>query len=118
MSLKKKKKGLGQPEILVVKVSFNDKKCKVQQITRKTMQLITSYKLSSDFDHRERDLESGCRLYSLGTKKLIISLRKENVAELHHKTALYIKSTAVRRNLYLALVRPHLGYATQIWSPQ
>ena len=30
----------------------------------------------------------------------------------------YILNAAVRRTIYLALVRPHLGYATQIWAPQ
>jgi hypothetical protein len=30
----------------------------------------------------------------------------------------FIKSTAPRRTLYLALVRSHFGYASQIWAPQ
>jgi hypothetical protein len=34
------------------------------------------------------------------------------------RSSLYIHNTAVRRMLYLALVRPHLGYATQTWAPQ
>ena len=30
----------------------------------------------------------------------------------------YIQSTQTRRSLYLSIVRCHLGYATQVWSPQ
>ena len=30
----------------------------------------------------------------------------------------YIQSTQTRRTLHLSIVRCHLGYATQVWSPQ
>ena len=30
----------------------------------------------------------------------------------------YIQSTQTRRTLYLSIARCHLGYATQVWSPQ
>ena len=29
-----------------------------------------------------------------------------------------IKNASVRRVIYLKLVRPHLGYAAQVWAPQ
>ena len=31
---------------------------------------------------------------------------------------MYIHNQEVRRTLYLALVRPHVSYATQVWAPQ
>ena len=34
------------------------------------------------------------------------------------RNTLFVKNTAARRALYLALVRSHFGYATQVWSPQ
>ena len=30
----------------------------------------------------------------------------------------HIQSTDVRRSIYLTIVKPHLGYATQVWVPQ
>ena len=36
---------------------------------------------------------------------------------IRHNTR-FVKSTLVRHSAYLAILRPHLGYATQVWSPQ
>jgi hypothetical protein len=35
-----------------------------------------------------------------------------------HRSTMEIPNVKIRRSLYLALVRPALGYATQVWSPQ
>ena len=35
-----------------------------------------------------------------------------------HRASRYIQSTQTRHTLYLSIVRCHLGYATQVWSPQ
>ena len=34
------------------------------------------------------------------------------------RSSRYIRESSTRRTMYLALVRPHLGYATHVWSPQ
>jgi hypothetical protein len=34
------------------------------------------------------------------------------------RSTLNIREFAIRRTLYLLLVRSHLGYATQVWAPQ
>ena len=34
------------------------------------------------------------------------------------RSSRYIRKSRTRRTMYLALVRPLLGYATQVWSPQ
>ncbi|CAB3983378.1 RNA-directed DNA polymerase from mobile element jockey [Paramuricea clavata] len=53
--------------------SFNDKKCKVQHITRKFTPLTTTYKLSSNLEQ----IECWSRITSPGTNKFMISWRKQ-----------------------------------------
>ena len=59
------------------------------------------------------------------SQKCIINLRELINFFFFYKLLGYLKRntrfilrTEVRRTLYLALVRPHLGYATQSWAPQ
>ena len=46
------------------------------------------------------------------------SLRANKLLGYLKRNTRFILRTKVRRTLYLALVRPLLGYATQIWAPQ
>ena len=95
---------------------FNEAKCKAQHITRKTKPTLSSYELnntakiylgvwiSKDLTWYKQVNEQSSR-----ANKLLGYLKKNTR---------FILRTEVRRTLYLALVRPHLGYATQIWAPQ
>ncbi len=51
-------------------------------------------------------------------KQVHYQLEKANKLLGYIRRSTYIHNTAVRQTLYLALVQPHLDYATQIWSPQ
>ena len=101
---------------------FNEAKCKVQHITRKTKPILSSYKLNN----------TALELYS-AEKELGVWISKDltwykqvnEQCSSAHKLLGYLKRntrfvlrTALRRTLYLALVRPHLGDATQILAPQ
>ena len=103
-------------------LSFNESKCKHQTLTRKRVPVASSYKLNDSIISRsvsERDLgvwvsfdltwKKHVNEQTTGANKILGYVRRDS---------LFIKNTAARRALYLALVRSHLGYATQVWSPQ
>ena len=53
------------------------------------------------------------------TNKWLNSVRNSNkLLGFVRRASRYIQSTQTRRTLYLSIVRCHLGYATQVWSPQ
>ena len=56
----------------------------------------------------------GCQAILFRTNKWLNSVRKPT----NSSASRYIQSTQTRRTLYLSIVRCHLGYATQVWSPQ
>ncbi len=101
-------------------LSFNDKKCKAQHITRKIAHLTTTYKLSSNLEQIDTESDFGVWVQNNLTWNKQVHYQSEKANKLlgYISRSTYMHNTAVRRILYLALVRPHLGYATQIWSPQ
>ena len=101
---------------------FNEDKWKAQHITRKTKPILSSYKLNN----------TALELYS-AEKELGVWISKDltwykqvnEQSSRANKLLWYLKRntrfilrTQVRRTPYLALVRPHLEYASQIWAPQ
>ena len=103
-------------------LTFNEKKCKQQRITRKITPVTSTYMIN---DHQlnttdtERDL--GVCIASNLTWKTQVRHQASKANQLLgylRRNTMFIKSTAPRRTLYLALVRSHFGYASQIWAPQ
>ena len=100
---------------------FNEA-CKAQHITRKTKPILSSYKPNNTA------LESYAAEKDVGvwiSKDLTWYKQVNEQPSRANKLLGYLKTntrfilrTEVRRTLYLALARPHLGYATQIWTPQ
>ena len=101
---------------------FNEKKCESQRITRKIMPITNNYKLNTlniQQTDSERDLGVWVENRLTWNKQVNEQSTKANkLLGYIRRSSLYIHNTAVRRTLYLALVRPHLGYATQTWAPQ
>ena len=103
-------------------LAFNDKKYKLQTITRKHKPICTSYEVNGNTIkscEEERDL--GVSLERDLTSHAQVSHQDAHANKLlgfARRNSRFIHSTSVRRTLYLRLVRAHLGYATQVWVPQ
>ena len=103
-------------------LNFNETKCKTQRITRKIAPLTFNYKLSNGNlvqTECERDLGVFVDKSLTWNRQVYEQSAKSNkLLGYIRRSTIYIHNQEVRRTLYLALVRPHLGYATQIWAPQ
>ena len=91
-------------------------------ITCKTNPVVTTYKMKGEpleITKSERDL-GVCMSTDLTWNNQVVeqSSRANKLLGYIRRNAQFIQNTSVRRALYLTLVRPHLGYATQVWSPQ
>ena len=102
-------------------LAFNDKKCKLQTITRKRKPICTIYEVNGStikYCEVERDLgiSLDCDL-SWHAQVSHQAARPNKLFGFVRRNSRFIHSTSVRRTLYLRLVRAHLGYATQVWAP-
>ena len=101
---------------------FNEAKCKAQCITRKKTPILSSYKLNNtaaELYAAEKDLGVWISKDLTWSKQVNEqSSRANKLLGYLQRNKRFIFGIEVRRTLCLALVRPHLGYATQIWAPQ
>ena len=101
---------------------FNQDKCKLQQITRKKNPIDFSYEINDkllEISSEEKDLGIWVTGALTWSKHTFDSCAKANkLLGFLRRSAVEVKTPNTRRTLYLAIVRPALGYATQVWSPQ
>ena len=100
---------------------FNEAKCKAQHITKKTKPILSSFKLYNnalELFAAEKDLGVWFTKDLTWHKQVNEQSSRANKLLKYLKTNTWFILRTVVRTLYLALVRPHLGYATQIWALQ
>ena len=102
--------------------AFNNKKCKLQTITRKRKPICTSYEVNgSTIKSCEEERDLGVSLDCDLTWHAQVSHQATLANKLLgfvRRNCRFIHSTSVRHTLYLGLVHAHLGYATQVWALQ
>ena len=101
---------------------FNKSKCKHQIITRKIKPTESSYSIKGnplEVVLSERDLGVIISNNLTWNKQVLEQTSRANkLLGYIKRNTRYIQSIDVRRLMYLTLVRPLFGYATQIWAPQ
>ena len=103
-------------------LSFNASKCHSQLVSRKTKPIINVYHMNGaplDSINCERDLGVWVSSNLTWNRQVLEQYSRANkVLGYVRRNSRDIKSFSIRKQIYLTLVRPHLGYATQIWGPQ
>ena len=103
-------------------LTFNESKCKQQRITRKITPITSTYMLNDqqlDTTDTERDL--GLCVSSNLTWQTQVRQQVSKASRLLgyiRRNTMFVTDITPRRTLYLALVRSHFGYGSQIWAPQ
>ena len=101
---------------------FNSTKSKAMRITRMCNPTESTYTLCGSIlecTNCEKDLGVWISDNLTWSRQVSEACSKANkqLAFVRRNTRT-IQSSRIRRCIYLALVRPHLGYATQVWAPQ
>ena len=101
---------------------FNQSKCKYQCITRKKSPVQPTYNINeTPLESCDTEKDLGVWVSSNLTSDKQVTEQCAEATKLLgfvRRASRYIQSTQARRTLYLSIVRCHLGYATQVWSPQ
>ncbi|CAB4011831.1 Hypothetical predicted protein [Paramuricea clavata] len=103
-------------------IDFNASKCKVLTISRRKSPIETKYYLgSTELVRVDSEVDLGITV----TGKLswnqhiiqIVSMAKKCWAYYGERAPALSTDRVARRTLYLSLVKSHMGYATEVWSP-
>ena len=101
---------------------LNTSKCKTLQVTRKYNKIDFPYQLQdTTLEKTDCELDLGVWTnYDLTWSKQVTqqSNKANKMLGYIRRSTFNIREFAIRRTLYLSLVRSHLGYATQVWAPQ
>ena len=104
------------------RLKFNPLKCKVLSVTRKHQPTVAEYTINGEIlQHVSTQKDLGVTVSSdmKWNKHIYEQVTKANrmLGMLKRSTG-KLKNVDTRRCLYLTLVRSHLAYASQVWSPQ
>ena len=102
-------------------LNFNYSKCKAQRITRKLKPVIFVYHMAGsqlEVDSAEKDPGVYITDNLPWNKQVNVPAGPWDMYRETPDTRLVKSIHTVRHSAYLTLVRSHLGYATQVWTPQ
>ena len=103
-------------------LTFNDAKCKCQRITRRKTPSNYPYAMNGSLlggVEQEKNLGVWISSDLTWNKQVVEQSSKANkLLGFMKRSCKKIRNPRTRRCPFLAIVRPHLGYATQIWAPQ